>query len=467
MPEPNAPQGEPAVTSAATEVGLGRPAKITATAPWRYAIGMFGTSIPINMVKGSMILYYVDILGLDVRAYGVVMAIYAVLDAVDNPFLGYLSDRTRTRFGRRRPWLMITGPLLAASMIAFFSAPTSLDGIGLLVWFAIFAILCEGCDSVLNANYGALLPELFPHERRRARANSLRQGFQLAALVISLAVTPALTTSVFGSERSTTGFTTTAIIYGVIAAVVIIFMAVGVRENPQHAADNRPRLVAGVKSILVNPLFWKVGLVGACYGMAMALVLSGVQLYVRYSLGLPVANALYLQGMVIIISAGGLAIWTRVIGRRDALWAWRLAFAILAVSFLALFFANGVISALAAGALLGVGWSGMLATNDLIVARVLDRDAERNRQHREGLFLSAFGVFGRLNGIVTGLALASLGIFFGYNSGRDPGDHPDFAFRVYLCIYPFVLTAIGAVASRFISVPEPVADRRSPSVDPG
>src|SRR5690606_5789466 len=133
-------------------------------------------------------------------AYGVVMVIYAVIDAIDNPVLGYLSDRTRTRFGRRRPWLLVGAPLLAASMIAFFSAPTSLDGMGLVLWFAVFAILCEAFDSLLNANYGALLPELFPHERARSKANSLRQGFQLIALVISLAITPLLTTQVFGTE---------------------------------------------------------------------------------------------------------------------------------------------------------------------------------------------------------------------------------------------------------------------------
>ena len=254
-------------------------------------------------------------------------------------------------------------------------------------------------------------------------------------------------------------------IYGGLSAAVIIFMALGARENPRYAPDRRPALVSGIRSILANPLFWKVGLVGACYGMAMALVLSGVQLYVRYALGLPVANALYLQGVVIVVSAGGLALWTRVVARRGALWTWRLAFAILAVAFAVLFAATGLILAIAAGVLVGIGWSGMLATNDLIVARVLDADADRRGQHREGLFLSAFGVFGRLNGVVTGGALASLGIFFGYNSGDDPGDQAGLAFRVYLCGYPFALTAIGAIASRFVTVPEPPADRASTSTD--
>ncbi|GAA4079960.1 MFS transporter [Nonomuraea soli] len=434
------------------------------TPAWRYAIGMFGTSIPINMIKGSMILYYVDILGLDVRAYGVVMVIYAVIDAIDNPLLGHLSDHTRSRFGRRRPWLVVGAPLLAASMIAFFSAPESLDGMGLVLWFAVFAILCEAFDSMLNANYGALLPELYPRERDRAVANSLRQGFQLVALVISLAVTPLLTTQIFGSENSTEGFRTTAVVYAVIAVVVIVFMALSARENPRYST--RERLLPSVWSIVRNPLFWKVGLTGACYGMAMALVLAGLQLYVRYSLGLPVSNALYLQGIVILLSAGGLAIWTRVVARRGALWTWRISFVVLAAGFAALFFATGLVSAIAAGALLGAGWSGMLATNDLIVARVLDADAARNGTHREGLFLSAFGFFGRLNGIVTGLALTSLGVFFGYNSGDDPGSDPGLAFRVYLCVYPFVLATIGALAARFISIPvEPAPAADEPGVE--
>ena len=427
---------------------------VTARTPaWRYAIGMFGTSIPINMIKGSMILFYVDILGLDVRAYGAVMVVYAIIDAIDNPLLGHLSDRTRSRFGRRRPWLLVGAPMLAACMIAFFSTPASLRGMGLLLWFAVFAILCEAFDSMLNANYGALLPELYPRERDRAVANALRQGFQLVALVISLAVTPLLTTGVFGTEESTQGFQVTAIIYGAIALVVIVFMALGVRESPRYSTRERPLLWPSVWSIVRNRMFWTVGLTGACYGMAMALVLAGIQLYVRYSLGLPVGDALYLQGIVILVSAGGLAVWTRVVARRGALWTWRLAFAVLAVSFAALFLATDLVTAIAAGVLVGAGWSGMLATNDLIVARVLDADAARNGEHREGLFLSAFGFFGRLNGIVTGLALTSLGVFYGYNSGNDPGADPGLAFRVYLCVYPFVLTAIGAVAARFVSVP--------------
>lgn len=424
------------------------------TPPWRYAIGMFGISIPINFIKGSIVLLYVDTLGMDVRAYAAVMAVYAVTDALDNPLLGHLSDRTRSRFGRRRPWLMIGAPLLAASMIALFSPP-DLDGTALVLWFAVFAILSELFDSMLNANYGALLPELFPSERRRGLANALRQAFQLVAMIISLALTPVLTTSLLGSEHGTEGFPRTALAYAVLAVTVIWAMTLGVREDPATQHEERPRLVSAIGQILRTRLFWGVGLTSACYGAALAIVLSGVQLYVRHWLGLPVAYAFALQGIVILVAAGGLFLWLRLVVRIGALRTWRIAFLVLAGAFGLLYLAGSLPAALAAGAVLGLGWAGMMATNDLVVARVLDRDAARHRLHREGLFLSAFGVFGRLNGAVSGLALASLGALFGYYSGEHPGPEPGQAFRVYLCVYPFVLCTLGAIAARFVSVPSP------------
>ncbi|WP_228266464.1 MFS transporter [Ornithinimicrobium ciconiae] len=429
----------------------------SSTRPARYAVGMFGTSIPITMIKGSLILFYVDLLGMDVRVYGVVMIAYAIIDALDNPVLGFLSDRTRTRWGRRRPWLLVGAPVLAVGMIALFTVPESLDGTGLVVWFATFAILCEAADSMINANYGALLPELFPRERQRAVANALRQGFQLLALVVSLALTPWLTTSVFGTEHSTEGFTITAILYGVLACAVILYMALGIREDPRAAQASRSPFLATVRAILSNPRFWQIGVVSACYLSAMGLVLTGVQLYVRYSLGLPVAYALYLQGVVILATVGFLAVWARVVRRRGAPFTWRLALALLALGFVPLYFAHNLLTAILAGLCVGVGYGGMLASNDLIIARVLDEDTAVHGAHREGMFLAAFGFFGRLAGVISGVALASLGYLFGYYSGDDPGAQAGAAWRAYVCLYPMALAALGAGLSMFITVP---ANRR-------
>ncbi len=420
---------------------------------WRYSIGMFGLAIPINTIRVSTLLFYVDILGLDVRAYGTVMAVYAVLDAVDNPILGHLSDRTRTRWGRRRPWLVIGAVVLTAGLVGFFSAPDTLDGVALVAWFAFFAILCEAADSMYAANYNALLPELFPEEHQRAGANSLRQAFQLLAFAIALAATPVLTTSVFGSEDSPEGFRATAILYAVIALAALLFMALNVREDPTRATEDHAGFLTGAGVILRNPHFWLVGIATACYLVPLAFVLAGIQLYVKYSLGLPVAYSLWLIGSSIVIAAAGLPVWTALVRRRGAPFAWRIAFVFLAAGFVPFYFATSLATAMAGLAVVAVGWSGLLATNDLIQARVLDDDVRRHGQHREGLFLSAFGFFSRITGATAGIGLGSLGFLFGYYSGDDPGPDPGMAFRVAVSVYPFVVAVLGVILSMVIRVP--------------
>ncbi|MEI6578437.1 MAG: MFS transporter, partial [Eubacteriales bacterium] len=95
----------------------------TVTSPFRYAIGMFGTSIPINMFKTFAAIFYVDTLGLSTKHYALVLFIYTFIDAIDNPIYGFLSDRTRTKWGRRRPWMVIGAPLLVLAFILFFTPP--------------------------------------------------------------------------------------------------------------------------------------------------------------------------------------------------------------------------------------------------------------------------------------------------------------------------------------------------------
>lgn len=425
------------------------------TPPWRYAVGMFGTSIPINLIKGSMLYVYVDLLGMSAVAYAVVYTIYGIIDAIDNPLFGYLSDRTRTRWGRRRPYLVGGALVLAAGTIALFSVPESVadDATLLIVWFATFAILSELADSVINANYGALLPELYPREKARAKANSMRQGFQLVAMIVALGLTPILAEGLLGPEKSPDGYTRLAVIYALIAAVVIVFMAVGVRENPAVADEERPKFLASIRDIVSSKHFWTIGVVGACYGSAMALVLNGLRLYVDYTLDGSATDATLLQVTVIVGAIGFIAVWTAVVRRKGAAWTWRLALPIAALSFIPMFFASSVLTAILAGLVVAFGYSGMLATNDLVIARVLDADAVTHGVHREGVFLSAFGVLGRINGVVVSVALASLSLFFGYDSGKNPGDDPAQAFRFYLSVYPLVLLTIGTLISRFVTIP--------------
>ncbi len=428
------------------------------TAPARYAVGMFGTSLPINMFTAFMAYFYINDLGMSTRAYAAVLAVYAVIDAVDNPVYGYLSDRTRTRWGRRRPWMVLAAPVLGISFVLFFSPP-NLDGWALVAWFALFVLLTGTSDSLVNANYGALLPELFPQEKRRAVANSMRQGFQLVAMILSVAMVPMVAAQI--------GYSATALILAVVAVVVIIFCATGAREDPAAWQVEPPRLWDTVKTIVSQRKFWILALAGGAYSAGMALVIAAVAFFVDYTLGLPSGNSTYLLATVIGVSALCLLVWTKLVRRYGPERIWRLALILLAGALALMSLATGLYSAIAIGILVGMGYSGVMATNDLIVARLLDEDAARTGQRREGMFLAAFGFFNRLNAWIKSLAFLAVSVLFGFESGEDPGPAPDQAARFLISVFPAVLVAIAAVLSFFVRFDRRVVARARAGADGG
>src|SRR4030042_2849794 len=215
---------------------------------FNYAIGMFGTSIPINMLKSFAFIFYVDQLGMTTVQFSLMLFIYTFIDALDNPIYGFLSDRTRSRWGRRRPWLTIGTPLLVLGCVAFYSPPAFLAGNSLVVYCMLFYMLTGTLDSVINANYGALFPELFRGDADRAKVNALRQAFQLVAMIISIALPPMVVKAL--------GYSLTSILYGLLGGGVILYMALSSRETKIQVDEEKPRLWDSIKNLLTNRKFW-------------------------------------------------------------------------------------------------------------------------------------------------------------------------------------------------------------------
>ena len=359
------------------------------------------------------------------------MLIYTFIDAADNLVYGFLSDRTRTKWGRRRPWLVIGTPLLVLGLILFFTPPAGLEANALYIYAMLFYILAGTLDSVINANYGALFPELFTTDVTRAKANALRQAFQLVAMIISIALTPVVVDKL--------GWSMTAIVYGLLGGVVILYMALTSHEKPVTEEEKKPELWDSVKTLLTNKKFWIAGITNAFYSAGMSLVMAGLPLYAKYTLGINSLQQSLLFGGVLLVAIGSVAVWAYWVKKYDLVMVWRFAIAALALAYIPLFFANSFYVALGCAMLVGFGFAGVITTMDLIQARIMDEDQARNNVRREGIISNALGFMNRLNGLFTSAAYALLGVLFGYVSGEVPGPQPGTAARYLLTVFPLVM----------------------------
>ena len=410
---------------------------------FNYAVGMFGTSIPINMLKTYAAIFYIDSLGMTTPQFALMLFIYALIDAIDNPVYGFLSDRTRTRWGRRRPWLVIGTPLLILSFIAFYNTPAFLAGNSLVAYCMLFYIFTGTLDSVINANYGALFPELFRTDASRASTNALRQAFQLLAMIISIALTPIVTSAI--------GYGLTAILYGILGGVVILYMSFTSQEVPVTEEDIKPRLWESLKDLLSNKKFWISGLANAFYSAAMSLVLAALPFFVKYTLQIPSGQSTILFASVLIIAIACVSVWAWLVRKFQLIPVWRAALAVLMVAFIPLYFANSLVTAIIGSALVGFGFSGVITTMDLIAAKVMDEDTQKYNQRREGIISNALGFMNRLNGLFTAAAFSLVFVFYGFESGTNPGNQPQNAARFLLTMFPFVMMVISLIFSFFIN----------------
>ncbi len=412
------------------------------TSSFRYGVGMFGTSLPINMFRGFAAAFYVMKLGLHMEKLSLILFIYTFIDAIDNPIYGILSDNTRTRFGRRKPWLVIGVPLFTLFFILFFAPPAGIGKDGLFAWALIFYIITGTVDSLINANYGALFPELFPEEEKRARTNAIRQIFQLVAMVIGIALTPMITSKI--------GYTWTAIVYGLVAMAVVLYMAFGIREVKAEHVGEKVKILPALISMAKTRNFWVAGVANAFYSAAMGLVLASVPFFIEYALKIPEDQGTFVLGTVILVAIGGVVLWSWLVKKFGTLSIWRLALITLAISFVPLYFANNLIFAICACVIVGLGFSGVISTMDIIGAKIMDEDYLRYGVKREGIFSSAMGFMNRLSGFFISLAALLAARIYGFESGEVPGDNPDKAARFMLTIFPFCLVVLGIVVSFFV-----------------
>jgi GPH family glycoside/pentoside/hexuronide:cation symporter len=311
----------------------------------------------------------------------------------------------------------------------------------------LFYILAGTLDSVINANYGALFPELFRDDVSRAKTNALRQAFQLVAMIISIALTPMVTEAL--------GYGPTAIVYGILGGAVILYMTFTCREKEPEPEEAKPGLWKALRDLLTNKKFWIAGLANAFYSAAMSLVLASVAFYVQYALGLSSGRSTFLLAAVLVVAIAGVVVWAWLVRKFSLLPVWRAALAVLALTFIPLYFASNLTTAIIFAALVGFGFAGVITTMDLIGAKIMDEDTQKHGLRREGIISNAMGFMNRLNGLFTSVAYLLVSRIYGFVSGDNPGAHPDQAARFLMTIVPPILMVISFAFSWFIDFKKP------------
>ncbi len=205
-----------------------------------------GMAIPIAI---HMNIFYSDVVLVPLGYIALAVALARSFDAITDPLMGWISDRTQTRWGRRRPWMLIGAPLAALAFVLLFSPPEGMSQTAAAGWFTSTFVLYFLFHTVYVIPHYGLGPELTPDYHERSSLFAVMEGFSVLGTMCGAAV-PYLFFQLYGGQRA--GLTAFAITFGTILVVLYAWQCYRIQERPDFYQRRPNPLVPGVRRVLRN-----------------------------------------------------------------------------------------------------------------------------------------------------------------------------------------------------------------------
>lgn len=241
-----------------------------------YAVAETGITAAEFFLQVYLLKFYVDSVGLSPTSAGLAIALAMVWDAVTDPLMGAVSDRTRLRGGRRRPYFLVGGLALAAALVFLFTPPTALSSTGSFLWLLGGTVLLNTAMTLIAVPHCALAADMAPQPSARNDLFGRRFVFANVGL-ISAVVVPGLVAAEVAEPRAAVRLTVMVIGLLVVVTAVVTWRATRGYDQPAAGSRGKSLHVRGLVAPLRNPGFlillgaYLLGSMGRTLNSAVAL----------------------------------------------------------------------------------------------------------------------------------------------------------------------------------------------------
>ena len=371
-----------------------------------YGAADFGGNLFFTATAFVLMNYLTDTVGLAAALAGIALMVGRIWDAFYDPIIGFISDRTKTKMGRRRPFMLGGAIPLFIAMIIMFTNPSLVLGSGIsqavlfVYTMVVYIILCTTYSTV-NIPYSSLGPELTSDYNERTSLNGYRFGF--AGIGTLLGAGLALPIVAMAPDKNL-GFVLMGTIFGAVLLVSTLTTVFSVRESDAVRPANSMGFWETYREVFKNKPYLFILMSYILHILAITIASAIVIYYFKYILG---AENMTTYAMLILIGVAILFIPVSVAMSKKTgkKLVYGTGFIIMAVGLMILFIIGhtmGVAFNLAMMAFMGIGMGFLYAMPYAIVADAIEYDYLRTGERREGAF---FGIW--TWGLKIGQALAA------------------------------------------------------------
>lgn len=225
-----------------------------------YGLGDMASSMFWKILGMYLLYFYTDVFGLAPAAVGTLFLVTRIWDAANDPIFGMLADRTRSRWGKFRPWILFGAlPFAVLGALTFLVPPMSWTPAMRLLYAYVTYTSMMMVYSAVNVPYASLLGVISPDSRDRNALSSYRMFFAYAGSFVALALAEPLVRSfsaLGGVSSEARGWTMTVALIGILCTVLLLLCFRGVRERVQPVAPRQGSVLHDLKDLLGNRPWW-------------------------------------------------------------------------------------------------------------------------------------------------------------------------------------------------------------------
>ena len=406
-----------------------------------YGIGDIGNAVVNSAIQFFLMKFYTDAALVLPALAGNALLIGKILDAINDPLFGWLTDKTKSRFGKRRVFMIFGAIPLAIAIALLWFVPTA-DRVWTFVWIALTFILFDTLWTLTNVPYYALTSELTDDYDERSSLTVYRMVMAVPAYLVGAALTPAIV-GLFALQR--TGYAFIGIAYGVLSATALLICAAGLRERAVAAQSQpEPSPFKSFSAALKNKPFVWLCVTYFVVNISFAFIKILMAYFVEYQL-LMKAEISLVMGLLLVCVTISLPFWQWLSRKMDKGPAYAIGMAVGALAVVLTFFLPHASTPLMylVAVLGGLGFAANWVFPWAMVADVADFDRLETGQQRSGMY---YGVWGLATKISEALALAAVGWIltgFGYMPNVAQTPHALLGIRLFFGLIPALLIFIA------------------------
>lgn len=371
-----------------------------------YGLPAMAFAVPTIPVFVYLPDFYAKDMGLGLALTGTILLALRILDVISDPVVGYLSDRTSPRFGRRKPWIAVGGMAAGLALVMLFSPPETVTALYLALWAGVL-YLGWTCIAVPYQAWGA---ELSTDYDERTRITAVREGLSVAGILAASALPFAI--GLMGGDRD---IQLAAIAWGtvIIAIPLITLMLLRVPEQHRarpvrHTGTPRPSLSVMARGLARNEPFRRLLVAWFVNGLANGLPAVLLPLYLRHRLEADTTEAAGLIFLYFAAAVCFLPLWVYLsrITSKNRAWCFAMGLAVAAFIWVPLIGPGQIWAFAIICAITGAALGADLALPPAMQADVIDVDRAEAGEERAGVYFALWSM-------ATKLALAAaVGIAF-------------------------------------------------------